>query len=88
MSSLEVELDDFYFSPTVVTGTPGQSLKLELKNEGTALHNFTLADQSIDEDVTAGEDVNVTVTIPQSGFVEFFCKYHRAIGMVGELSTP
>jgi plastocyanin len=88
MSELPVELDDFYFEPTVITGDPGQSIKLELENEGQALHNFTLTDQQIDQDVAAGQSSNVTVTIPQSGEVQFFCKYHKSLGMVGGLSTP
>ena len=92
MSSLEVELDDeatqFYFKPTVITGTPGQSLTLELTNEGSALHNFSLTEQRVDTDVQAGATGSVTVTIPQSGFVEFFCKYHKPLGMVGELKAP
>ncbi len=92
MSSLEVELDDegtqFYFKPTVITGTPGQSLTLDLTNDGSALHNFSLTEQSVDTDVQAGGTGSVTVTIPQSGFVEFFCKYHKALGMIGELKAP
>jgi plastocyanin len=83
----EVELDNFYFEPTVIKGTAGAELKLELDNESETLHNFTLSDQNIDQDVQAGQKVDVTVTIPQSGFVEFFCKYHKASGMVGELTT-
>jgi plastocyanin len=85
---LSVELDDFYFEPTVISGTPGQSVKLELDNEGQALHNLTLTGQKIDQDVEAGEDGTVTVTIPQSGEVEFFCKYHKTLGMVGALKAP
>jgi plastocyanin len=84
---LEVELDQFYFSPTVIKGPAGQKVMLELKNEGSAEHNFSLTDQGIDQDVAAGEDQNVTVTIPQSGVVEFFCKFHKSLGMVGELSA-
>ncbi len=83
----ELELDNFYFKPTVLKGTPGQELKIELSNDGSALHNFTLEAQSIDQDVQSEEKADVTVTFPQSGFLEFFCKYHRALGMVGELST-
>jgi plastocyanin len=86
-SSLEVELDDFYFEPTVIKGSPGAQLKLELGNEGSALHNFSLTDQNIDQDVQPDGTADVTVTIPQSGFVEFFCKYHKSRGMVGELTT-
>jgi plastocyanin len=84
---IEIELDDFYFEPTVLQGTAGQELKLELRNEGAALHNFSLDEQSIDQDVQAGEDASVTVTFPDSEFVVFFCKYHRGQGMVGELAV-
>jgi len=87
MDEFELELDNFYFKPTVLKGTPGQELKIELSNDGSALHNFTLEAQSIDQDVQSEEKADVTVTFPQSGFLEFFCKYHRALGMVGELST-
>ncbi len=84
---MELELDNFYFKPTVLKGTPGLKLKIELSNEGSALHNFTLEAQSIDQDVQSETKADVTVTFSQSGFLEFFCKYHKGLGMVGELST-
>jgi len=89
ITSVEVEMDDFYFGPTVLTGSPGQKLTIELKNESKAgtLHNFSLSDQNIDQDVQADQSTEVTVTFPQSGFLEFFCKYHKSSGMVGELTT-
>jgi plastocyanin len=86
-SELEVELDDFYFEPTVVQGQPGQKVKLELKNEGSTEHNFSMDDQNIDQDLEDGEDATVTVAIPQSGTMEFYCKYHRSSGMAGELKA-
>jgi plastocyanin len=88
-SETSMELDDFYFGPTVLTGKPGQTLKIELENESKAgtLHNFSISDQNIDQDVSADQKVDVTVTFPQSGFVEFFCKYHKTSGMVGELTA-
>jgi plastocyanin len=95
-TSVEVELNDegsdFYFEPTVLTGTPGQHLTIELSNHSTngTLHNFSLPDQTIDQDVPppqGGSPVSVTVTFPQSGFLEFFCKYHRTRGMAGELTV-
>jgi plastocyanin len=84
---ISVEMDSFYFKPTVLKGTAGQEIKLELENESNTLHNFTLADQNIDQDVQAGQKMEVSVKLPQSGFLEFFCKYHKASGMVGELSV-
>ena len=87
MDELDVELDDDYFEPTVITGTPGQKLKLELENEGSNEHNLTLEAQKLDQDVEAGEKAEVTVTIPQSGQVSFYCKYHKQLGMAGALAA-
>jgi plastocyanin len=86
-SELEVEQDDFYFEPTIIEGTAGQKVKLELKNEGQNLHNFSIDSQNIDQDVDTDASATVTVTIPQSGTLEFYCKYHRTQGMVGELKV-
>lgn len=84
---LSLELDDFYFEPTVLTGEAGQQLTLELENEGDAEHNFSLPDQSIDQDVESGESASVTVTFPASGTLGFFCKYHEGQGMRGALEV-
>src|SRR6266540_72744 len=90
-SSFDLEADndgnDFYFDPTVLQGSAGQTLTIKVENEGDTKHNFTIEDQNIDEDVDPGKDVEVTVTFPQSGVVEFFCEYHRTLGMAGELTT-
>src|SRR6185369_5202431 len=65
----EVELDDFYFKPTVLEGKPGEKVTLELKNEGNTEHSFTIDSQGIDKDIQPGDEVEVTVTIPKSGVV-------------------
>ena len=83
----EVELDDDYFEPTVLQGGAGAKVTLELKNEGGQEHNFTVDAQQIDQDVEAGEDAKVSVTLPQSGQLVFYCKYHKAEGMVGALEA-
>jgi plastocyanin len=82
----EVELDDFYFEPTVLRGKPGSQVKLELRNEGSTEHNFSIDSQSIDQDVEGGEDAKVTVTFPKSGQLSFYCKYHKDMGMAGALA--
>jgi plastocyanin len=83
----EVELDDYYFEPTVLEGKPGAKVELELMNEGDEEHNFSIDSQEIDQDVEAGESSKVTVTLPQSGQVSFYCKYHKDMGMAGALSA-
>ena len=83
----EVELDDEYFEPTVLESKAGQKVTLELRNEGQEEHNFSIDAQGVDQDVEAGEDAKVTVTIPQSGSVSFYCKYHKSAGMAGALAV-
>ena len=86
-SSVEVEMDDYYFEPTVITGTAGQSVTLELKNEGSATHNFSLPSEHISKDVSPGQSATVKVTIPDSGQALFFCKFHASMGMRGGLEV-
>ena len=86
-NEIKVEMDDFYFSPTVLKGTPGQTVTLELENEGKVEHNLTIDAQQIDKDVEGGKSATVKVTIPNSGTVAFYCKYHRSQGMAGALET-
>lgn len=83
----EVELDNYYFEPTVLKGQPGSKVTLELKNEGTVEHNFSVDAQMIDQDVEAGKSATVTVTFPKSGEVSFYCKYHKNRGMAGALQV-
>ena len=82
----EVELDDYYFKPTVIQGKAGQKVTLELRNEGKVEHSFVIDSQKIDKTLSPGEDAKVTVTIPASGAVSFYCKFHKIEGMAGALA--
>jgi len=89
-SSFEVEADNddgFYFKPTVLTGSANQSITLEIKNEGTTQHNFSIDAQSVDVTLDPGKSQEVEVTFPASGTVEFYCSIHRSLGMAGELEV-
>ena len=90
-STFELEADNegntYYFEPTVLKGTAGQTLTITVKNEGNTLHNFSIDSQSISMDIQNDQEITATVTFPSSGFVEFYCKIHRALGMAGELSV-
>jgi len=89
-SSFEVEADNddgFYFKPTVLTGSANQSIKLEIKNEGTALHNFSIDSENVNINIDPGSSQEVTVTFPATGTVEFYCSFHRTLGMAGELQV-
>src|SRR5436309_3010310 len=49
-STFDVEVDSYYFEPTVLKGTPGQKVTLKFSNDSSTLHNFSLPGQSIDKD--------------------------------------
>jgi plastocyanin len=85
--SIELEEDDYYFEPTVLTGEPGQKVTLEITNEGDEEHNLTIADQKVDEDTGPGETASVDVEIPDEGVIQFLCEYHTAQDMRGALAV-
>ncbi|HVL52600.1 MAG TPA: cupredoxin domain-containing protein, partial [Actinomycetota bacterium] len=85
LEELELELDDNYFEPTIIIGTAGQELTLNLFNEGGNIHNFSVTGQDISQDLREGGREVVEVTFPESGAVTFFCQYHAELGMRGEL---
>ncbi len=61
---MEVELDNFYFGPTVIEATPGQAFKVELFNEGAAPHTFTIDSLSHRRDARPRGEEEITITAP------------------------
>lgn len=84
-TKLELEVDDYYFSPTFLWGKPGQRLTLLLKSRASELHNISIAALGIDKDIPPEGEVQVDVTFPASGVLVFFCKFHGPLGMNGQL---
>lgn len=82
-ASLEVEADDFYFGPSFIKAAAGQTLTLELKNDGKVPHTFTTADGTVDEQLAPDGKKTVTVKAPASGVLVWYCRFHRGQGMQG-----
>lgn len=87
LAELDLEADEYYFEPAFLRGTPGQKLKLEIENGSSTLHSFTIPEQKLDMNIPPKGKVAVEVTFPPSGVVRFFCRFHSALGMEGELLT-
>ena len=83
----DVDARNYSFDPTVLSGSGGQTLTITVHNTGTTIHNFSLPQQQIDQDVPPGRTAKVTVTFPANGEIVFFCKYHRSMGMLGALKA-
>lgn len=84
-NAIDVEMDDFYFSPTFIQGTPGQTLTVHLKNEGKNAHTFTSTALNVDQTLQPDQSMDVQVTLPQSGATEFHCNFHQSQGMQGAI---
>lgn len=85
---IELELDDFYFEPTVLEGEAGQTLTVSMFNEGDAPHTFTIDELQIDQEIQPGDEgITAEVTFPDSGALVFYCRFHVGGGMLGGLSA-
>lgn len=85
---VKVNMVDDAFQPKAITGKPGSTIKVELKNTGNNEHNFKIESQKqANADVSPGKSATVTVKVPTSGSVQFFCEYHKGLGMVGTVKA-
>ena len=84
---VKVQMVDDAFQPKTITGKAGSTVKVELKNTGSREHNFKVDGQKADADVEPGEDATVSVKIPASGTAQFYCEYHKGLGMVGTVKS-
>ena len=85
VKSIDVELNDDYFNPKVITIPNGITTTLILKNKGKKEHTFTVEKLGIDAEVQPGKEKNITVKPKQPGTYELICRYHFQEGMVGKV---
>lgn len=78
---------DFLFGPARIEAQPGQTLGVHVSNVGSASHTFTIDEQGINEVLAPGEEATVSVVVPQSGPLRFYCRFHAARGMEGEITV-
>lgn len=85
VKAIEVELNDDYFKPEVITIPNGRTTTLILKNKGKKEHTFTVEKLRIDAEVQPGEEKTITVKPNMLGTYELICRYHFKEGMVGKV---
>jgi len=85
--TIEMEMDEAYFAPTVLKGPPGATVTIELENEGVRQHNFSVPSQGIDLNCGVRASGEVKVVFPRSGELMFICKYTGTSGMRGALAV-
>jgi cytochrome c oxidase subunit 2 len=84
--SIELTAANFSFDPATIEAEPGQEVTVTLVNDDDAEHSFTVTDLDVEVEAEGGESADVTFTAPDSGSVEFHCKYH-AEQMRGEITV-
>lgn len=84
-NTIEVQLNDDYFNPKVITIPNGKMTTLILKNVGSKEHTFTVPKLGIDAEVQSGQTKTVTVQPKMPGTYELACRYHYNQGMVGNV---
>lgn len=82
-----IDMEDSYFSPTVLKGKPGQRLELTLRNRSKSPHQFTTADQQLIVEVQPGLTAEGRITLPSSGNLSFYCALHARHGMAGAFNV-
>jgi len=82
--------DDYSFAPSTITLKSGEKIRLNFKNEGGVIHNWTIEGEGIStETINPGETDKIVFTAPASGEYKIFCSVpgHRERGMVGTLNA-
>ncbi|MEH7442093.1 cupredoxin domain-containing protein [Bacillus sp. JJ1122] len=85
VNAIQVELNDVYFNPKVITIPNGTTTTLILRNKGKKEHTFTVEKLGIDTEVQPGKEKSISVKPEQAGTYELICRYHFQEGMVGKV---
>ena len=89
--TISVTASEFEFSPSTLTVAPGETVRVELANDGQIAHNFTV--ETLDAStatIQPGKTSTLTFTAPEeSGTypIRFVCSVpgHEDAGMIGEI---
>jgi nitrite reductase (NO-forming) len=83
-----IDLQDIRFVPAELTVQANTPTTISLSNTGASLHNFSIDELHIKQDVQPGQTVEVVINAP-AGEYKFYCDVpgHEAAGMVGTLTV-
>lgn len=87
-ADVTVKMTDFAYDPAEIMVKAGQSVKIELRNEGAVVHDFSVPEiKYSSRDLAPGETKVVEVTFPKAGEYDLICTVpgHEALGMVGKI---
>jgi len=74
MPVIDITAKRFAFSPDKITLTKGKTVKLRIHSEDVT-HGFFLRPLKLDEEIPAGQTIEVTVTPQQAGTLTLICDH-------------
>ncbi|MFT4041266.1 MAG: cupredoxin domain-containing protein [Thermomicrobiales bacterium] len=79
---------DIYFDPKEMTIPANTDVKIILPNDGVTMHDFSIDELNIQQDIQPGETQEITINAP-AGTYEFYCNVpgHKEAGMIGTLTV-
>lgn len=89
----EIVMNDMRFEPAVISGAPGETLEILLRNTDTVVHDFTVDDldgESTQIELQPRQELSFSLNLPdEPGEWEFYCSIpgHRQLGMVGVIQV-
>ncbi|MCD8510583.1 MAG: cupredoxin domain-containing protein [Bacillus sp. (in: Bacteria)] len=72
-TSIEVEGDEFEFTPSEVTIPAGEEITLTFTNTGREVHNLIVDDLDIAVEAEPGERETITFVANEAGTFEMYC---------------
>jgi plastocyanin len=86
--AINLEAQDFQFSPATLTAPADTEVKLTVKNNGAKKHNLTIKELGVSQDLDPGSTHVVTFSTKSSASLVYYCEYHRdSKGMQGALTV-
>jgi uncharacterized cupredoxin-like copper-binding protein len=82
--------NEFSFSPSSISVSAGERVKIIFKNEGKVPHNLVIQELNIKtRTIGGGQTDTIEFTAPSSGTYTFYCSIpgHRSAGMEGKLEV-
>ena len=76
LSGDHMDAVDFAFQPNFINVTAGRQATISVSNKGAVAHNISIPAIEADLDFEAGQSTNLIFIAPESGPLDFFCKFH------------
>lgn len=86
IQTVGIDLVNAAFAPRAIEARAGQPLVVELHNKGFTAHTFTSEELGVDVVVDRGQDRTITIPPQGTGTYRFYCRFHQAEGIRGQIS--